>query len=490
MKYVLICLLISVNLLNAQIDDKFIVLDKESNYSFRADFNQKYQLFPQFNNLYQGFIVKPFERQGYYAWLQLKQDGALRDTIVWLETSDVNSIISRLPESPKNPESNLIYNDIINRAKFLSVERSRANRLPTKEYTETFNGGLVRDTTIRYNADYADEKELRQRNLMDSRWSFTTAKLNLEKFSIVGKSANELILLKDGDYKSIRINEIQNIKFKAPSQALLGVLAGIPIGAMVGYGVGTMIFKRSSNSYFDFTDVGYVICSIGGAALCGTVGGIIANIMSKRPDIEIEGKTEYDRYFDFDRKTYFAIPEIKLDSSVKAKIFVEADINGVTKDREFSLKDSPKLKGRPVDTTIVSFGVGLADPLLLNFHIQFYLDENLGVLYTGLPVGFSPNDNEESSRIGFFYRIYHNYKFRHNVGLSVGFGKTKNIYYFYPDTYTQFSNYTEVGAFYEISFYGFFGMGGLYYRFQGSNSNGQTLNYSPMNLQIGYRFTI
>ncbi len=489
-KILLICLIISVNLLNAQIDDKFIVLDKESNYSFKAGFNQKYQLFPQFNNLYQGFIVKPFERQGYYAWLQLKQDGALRDTIVWLGANDINSIFKGIPEAINRIDSNLVYNDVINRAKYLSVMNARSNRILTDEYKSTNDGYAQHDTTIRYNLDYSDEKELRQRNLMDPRWTFTTDKLILEKFSIIGKSGNELIIHKNDDYRSIRINEIQNIKFKAPSQALLGILVGIPVGGMVGYGVGTMIIKRPTSSYLDFTEVGYVLCSIGGAALCATVGGIVANVLSKRPDIDIEGATEYDRYFDFDRKTYFSIPEIKVDSSVKAKILVESGINGVTKDQDLFLRDSPKPKVRPVDTTIVSFGVGLVDPLLVNFHFQFYLDENVGVLYTGLPFAFSLNDNEESSRLGFFYRIYHNYKFRHNVGITLGFGRYKTYGSDYYNLASDFAPFTEVGAFYEISFYGFFGMGGIYYRFQGSNTYGQTINYSPINLQIGYRFTI
>jgi hypothetical protein len=174
-----------------------------------------------------------------------------------------------------------------------------------------------------------------------------------------------------------------------------------------------------------------------------------------------------------------------------SKILIDSNIQKNASNHIYSIKDSTKPKVRPTDTTMVSFGIGIVDPILINVHFQYFIDENIGVLYTGFPLALEMNNNQESNNFGIFYRIYHNYKFRHNVGLSVGFGKAKNEYYY--GTLPEYSNYIYAGAFYEISYYGFYGMTGLYFKVNNSNSDNsfaRELDNSPFRMQIGYRFTI
>ena len=110
----------------SQQEDKFIILDSDSNSSFNSDFNQKYQIFPQFTNLYQGFLVKPADRQGYYSWLQLKQDGYLKDTIIWIDNSTVQAIFSKFPSaSSLQPDPQPTDYVLTGRARMLSFMNNR-----------------------------------------------------------------------------------------------------------------------------------------------------------------------------------------------------------------------------------------------------------------------------------------------------------------------------------------------------------------------------
>jgi hypothetical protein len=481
-------------LLSAQIDDKFISLDNDSNYSFNSSFNQKYQLFPQIFDIYQGFIVKPFERQGCYTWLQIKQYGSLRDTIVWLDDADCQSLLKKLPLTSKNSELVLHYNDLINRAKYLSVEGARSKRLLTKEYGETINGSLVRDTTLRYDPYYDTEKELRQRNLTDTRWTITTTNLKPEKFSIIGKSGHELIVQKNDDFRTIRINEIEKIKFRPPNKTGIGVVLGVAIGEVVGYWIGNSLFKPPPpDAAVEFINIGQVFTGIVGAAILGLGGGIVMYQHSKGQELVIEGETEYDRYFDFDRKTYFSIPEIKLDSATKVKRGNDTNILIANINQIILTNDSVIATLKPVDMKSFSLGFGLSDPLFFNVHFQYYINVNLGVLYTGFPVAVSLHRNEVASRFGCFLRVSHTNSTRHNIGISLGFGKKSGTYYSETSERVGFNNYYEIGAFYEFSYFGIFTMCGIYfpsYNFYNGFSANETFGGSAFSIQIGYRFTI
>ena len=489
----------------SQVNDKFIFFKTDSDFVISRENCLKYDIFPQFKNIYQGFIVKPFEREGYYAWIQSKSNGGLNDTIIWLEENDVNTLLQNLPDKPLNLNSKLVYNELINRAKQLSVMNARSLRPLNSDYNKRINGELVKDTTIRYNPDYIDEKEARENNLLSPRWYFTLTNTTLDKYSVIGKNGSTLILSNNNEYFKVNINEINSVFYKPANLTWLGIIVGIPAGGLAGYYAGKELWGKS---YYndDLTLVGTTAI---GAVLFGIAGGVLMNTLTKGTSEEIHGESDYERYFDFDRKTYFAIPEIKVDSSMFPKKNVEEEKPMVKKDTVAStptlastpLRDpnsdlipvrSRKTKTRPVDTTVVSIGVGFFEPLNVNLHVQAFIDDNFGLFYTGFPVALSFNDDEDMSRAGLLIRFYHSYKFRHNMGFSVGYGKKNiNYYYSYPDYTSQKKTlyYPEFGVFYELSFYGFFAMTGFYYKIYEHSYSYETSTPLGINFQIGYRIT-
>jgi hypothetical protein len=467
--------------LNAQIDDKIIRLDSDSNSSFNSDFNQKYQIFPQFTNLYQGFLVKPEERQGYYAWLQLKQDGYLKDTIIWIDKSSVQSILNKIPDGKRLlTDSTKIDYVLTGRAKMLSFMNKRKE---IEIDTIISKSKILTDSITIFNDDFAWDYSKFNRLIKDEDWEIVTDTASFKDVALKGRIRNNLVISKDLNQDVIDINKISSIKQKGTNLWFLGTILGIPAGVVVGGLVGLLLV---GDDHRDFA-------ALAGLAIGGTIGGLSGGILGgiwfgsfeTGTDIRLTSSDPYDRYFELDRKTFFTLPELESDGTIKVNKISDTLSHKLAKSEEQSLVTNEIRRQSELDKPQFSLGGGFFYPLNFNLNLLFYFNDYLGFSYTGFPVPFKENDNEDCSRYGMFYRIHAKKNFFDNVGIH--YSQRSQFTYDYR-TYEKIKfKFNEIGIDYDVSFYGVFLQVGFNY--VTSNLYNYTINSVSFNLQFGYRYT-
>ncbi len=481
MKFILICLLFIVNLSKAQIEDKFINLNNDSSFSFNSAFNQKYQLFPKLTDIYQGFLVKPYLRQGYYSWLQFKQDDYLKDTIIWIDKSSVQSILNKIPDGKRLlTDSTKIDYVLTGRAKMLSFMNKRKE---IEIDTSISKSKKLTDSITIFNDDFAWDYTKFNRLIKDEDWEIVTDTASFKDVALKGKIRNKLVITRDLNSRILEINKISSIKHKGTNLWFLGTILGIPAGVLVGGLIGAL---SAGNDHGDFAGlVGFVTGGAIGGVVGGITGGILFDKINTDTEIKLKSSDPYDKYFELDRKTYFTLQELAPDSGLKVYSYTDTVSRQLAKQEELLLTDKEVRKQNELNRPQFSLGAGFFKPLNFNLNLLFYFNDYLGFSYTGFPVAFGANDNVDCSRFGAFYRIHAKKNFFDNAGIH--YSQRSEYSYYYPETKKIKRNYSEVGVFYDASLYGVYIMIGLNYIT--SKDQNYYIERLSVTLQIGYRYT-
>ena len=302
----------------AQQQDTFIQLDSVGHYIIDDALNKQFKIFPQINNVYKGFVLKPFDRDGYYSWIVLKKDGYLKDTIVWMD----NDFLLNLKQKKCNtyqtelPETELAHL-FLNRSMILSLAHGRQNK--KIELGKVNNSG--EEISVEIEKSYIKKYKLFKKLFKKEIWNIKYDSVTYEDMKILRKHNNFLVVQKSDYEYDLDISKIESLNSTSSKQ--IGFIA-VPISTGVGvalpllYELVSVFFRaitlnRDTKLHTESIWIGGTI----GLSLGMIVGISVSAGTTKTIDIQLQNKNVYDKYWELDRQTYFAIPNSENDKTIE-----------------------------------------------------------------------------------------------------------------------------------------------------------------------------
>jgi hypothetical protein len=296
----LIALLIPIQVVFSQEMDKFLKIDKTNSILFNQDLNDKKGLFPGINNLYKGSILKQADKNRYYAWLLVKADSVLKDSIIWLDEDKARTFIGvLLPSfSALQNESLFVSNILCNRAKLLSIYQGRTGKV-IKYKGKEFDYKILNNSIFTFDDNFITNYNLINSIIEEPRWEvFTDDNDFFNNISIQAIKNDKLIVNQYDQSGTIDIKTINKIKYRSSSQDYIWGLIGI----IIPYGMSLAVSSETNNVS---TQLGFKIASL----LLGITGALIGSTIYDEIEIDLQNKDYYDKIFKLQKETYFAIPD-------------------------------------------------------------------------------------------------------------------------------------------------------------------------------------
>lgn len=188
----------------------------------------------------------------------------------------------------------------LNRAMLLSILYNRYDKKRTSEEEET---------EISLNKKYIKNYKKLRKMCSKEIWNINYDNFTYENYSILQKYNDKLIIQKNEKEIELDIPKIKAMK--CSTKTMWGYVA-VPAGIITGFIVG---FFASDLFHYDFSNSLYGAAAGFGFGLLFGIG--INEGSTKTYEIKLQSLNAYDKYWELDRQTYFAIPNSENDKTIE-----------------------------------------------------------------------------------------------------------------------------------------------------------------------------